>query len=215
LTDYTKGMQKIAERKLSGEALKMWKTNKDEFVRLVTNEAPETVEKFLGKGNYNIASELADSTMSTLKTEAEKVVRDATIKSQVSGGQEALKQLLLENMSKLRVPSYLSAVAATTNKALNILENKIGAKTMQLLTEASKTPEGAAALLETLPATERSRVLGLIADPSKWSSGAKAAVTGTTSMGVNALAPDRYNTNALANQPVRVIELNNMAPGRP
>jgi len=215
LADYTKGMQKIAERKLSGEALKLWKTNKDEFVRLVNNESPEIVEKFLGKGNYNIASELTDSTMSTLKTEAEKVVRNANIETQVSGGQEALKQLLLENMSKLRVPSYLSAVAATTNKALNILENKIGAKTMRMLTEASKTPESAAALLETLPATERSRVLGLIADPNKWTSGAKAAVTGTTSMGVNALAPDRYNTNAFANQPIRVIELNNMAPGRP
>lgn len=206
LADYAKGMQKIAERKLTGEALKMWKTNKDEFIRLVNNEAPEVVEKFLGKGNYNIATELADNTMSTLKTEAEKVVREANIKSQVSGGQEALKQLLLENMSKLRVPSYLSAVAATTNKALNILETKIGKKTMQMLTEASQTPEGAAALLETLPAVERSRVLGLLADPSKWSSGAKAAVTGTTAMGVNALAPDRYNTNALAGQPVRVIE---------
>ena len=215
LADYTKGMQKIAERKLTGEALKMWKTNKDEFVRLVTNESPETVEKILGTGKYNIASELVDSTMSTLKAEAEKVVRDANIKSQVSGGQDALKQLLLENMSKLRVPSYLSAVWSSTNKALNILENKIGAKTMKMLTEASKTPEGAAALLETLPAAERSRVLSLISDPSKWTSGAKAAVTGTTSMGVNALAPDRYNTNAFVNQPTRVIELNNMAPGRP
>lgn len=206
LADYAKGMQKIAERKLSGEALKMWKTNKDEFVRLVTNEAPEIVEKFLGKGNYNIATELADNTMATLKSEAEKVVREANIKSQVSGGQEALKQLLLENMSKMRVPSYLNAVAATTNKALNILETKIGKKTMQTLTEASQTPEGALGLLESLPATERSRVLGLLTDPNKWSSGAKAAVTGTTSMGVNALAPDRYNTNALAEQPVRVIE---------
>jgi hypothetical protein len=215
LADYTKGMQKIAERKLTGEALKLWKTNKDEFVRLVTNEAPDVVEEFLGKGNYNIASELADSTMSTLKNEADKVVREANIKTQVSGGQEALKQLLLDNMSKLRVPSYLSAVTTTTNEALNILANKIGKKTMQELAEASKTPEGAAALLETLPATERSRVLGLIADPSKWSSGAKAAVTGSVTTGVNALAPDRYNTNALANQPVRVIELNNMAPGKP
>lgn len=222
LADYAKGMQKIAERKLTGEALKMWKTNKDEFIRLVNNEAPEVVEKFLGKGNYNIATELADNTMSTLKTEAEKVVREANIKSQVSGGQEALKQLLLENMSKMRVPSYLSAVAATTNKALNILETKIGKKTMQMLTEASQTPEGAAALLETLPATERSRVLGLLADPSTWAStaakdtmvgGAKRAQqaaeairTGSVAAGVNALAPDRYNTNALAGQPVRVIE---------
>jgi hypothetical protein len=225
LADYAKGMQKIAERKLTGEALKMWKTNKDEFVRLVNNEAPETVEKFLGKGNYNIATELADNTMSTLKSEAEKVVREANIKSQVSGGQEALKQLLIENMSKLRVPSYLSAVAATTNKALNILENKIGKKTMQMLTEASQTPEGAAALLETLPATERSRVLQLISDPSILTQGSKmyappgmitkgelakqaaeAIRTGSVTAGVNALAPDRYNTNALAQQPVRVIE---------
>jgi len=75
-----------------------------------------------------------------------------------------------------------------------------------MLTDASQTPEGAVGLLESLPATERSRVLGLLTDPNKWSSGAKAAVTGTASMGVNALAPDRYNTNALAEQPVRVIE---------
>jgi hypothetical protein len=126
LDDYTKGMQQIAEKRLSGEALKLFKNNKDEFVKLVTNESPEVVEKFLGKGNYNIATELADSTLATLKTEANKVIRDAKVKSQVEGGQDALKQVLLENMTKFRLPSYLSAVAATTNKALNILENKIG-----------------------------------------------------------------------------------------
>jgi hypothetical protein len=68
--------------------------------------------------------------------------------------------------------------------------------------------------LATLPGEERVKVLKLLSDPSQWKSGTKAAVTGTTTMGVNALAPDRYNDNALANQPVRII-LNNMAPGRP
>lgn len=206
LNDYTKGMQQIAQQRLSGKALELFKNNKDEFVKLVTNESPEVVEKFLGKGNYNIATELADSTLATLKTEANKVIRDAKVKSQVEGGQDALKQVLLENMTKFRLPSYLSAVAATTNKALNILENKIGKKTMQYLTEASKSPENAQHLLETLPAGERIRVLKLLNNPQTWSAESKILSTGGTAAAVNSLAPDRYNSNALANEPVRVID---------
>jgi hypothetical protein len=215
LSDYTKGMQQISEKKLTGEALKLWKTNKDEFVRLVTNESPDVVEKSLGKGNYNIATELADSTMSTLKTEADKIIRNAKIDTQVAGGQDALKRLLLENLSMWRLPSYITAVASTTNKALSILENKIGNKTMALLADASKNPERAAALLETLPAVERNRVIALIADPTKWSKTAAVGTlansvaaknaeqaaeiirTGSMFGSVNALAPDRYNKNAL------------------
>ncbi len=202
LENYTKGMQQIAETRLSGEALRLWKQpNKDAFVNLVLNESPETVEKFLGKGNYNIGMELTESTLATLKAEADKVIRDAKITTQVSGGQDALKQLLLENTSKLRLPSYLSAVAASTNKALSILENKIGNKTMQYLTEASKSPENAKHLLDTLPASERIRVLNLLTDPKQWSVAAQAAKsisTGALISGANALAPEQYNSNALA-----------------
>jgi len=231
LKAHSQGMQKIAEKKLSGEALNLWKTNKDEFVRLVQNESPEAVEKILGPGRYNIATELADSTMGVLQDQAKKRLTEMAIKEQVSGGQEALKALLLDNMSKLRVPSYLSAVAATTNKALNILENKIGKKTMETLTEALKTPEGAADLLATLPGSERNRVAKLISDPSMLSTtfakdstigvgaakraeqAAEAIRRGSVAAGVNALAPDR-NDDATYNQPARII-LNNMAPGRP
>ena len=211
LTDYTKGMQKIAEKKLSGEALDLWKNNKDEFVRLVQNESPEAVEKILGPGKYNIAVELANTTMDVLQQQAKKRLTEVAIEKQVGAGQDALKQLLLDNMSKFRLPSYITAVAATTNKALSILEEKIGKKTMGALTEALKTPEGAVKMLETLPGAERSRVLKLLSDPSQWKSGTKAAITGTTTMGVNALAPERYENNALANQPTRII-LEGMAP---
>jgi hypothetical protein len=211
LTDHTKGMQKIAEKKLSGEALDLWKNNKDEFVRLVQNESPEAVEKILGPGKYNIAVELANTTMDVLQQQAKKRLTEVAIEKQAGAGQDALKQLLLDNMSKFRLPSYITAVAATTNKALSILEEKIGKKTMGALTEALKTPEGAVKMLETLPGAERSRVLKLLSDPSQWKSGTKAAITGTTTMGVNALAPERYENNALANQPTRII-LEGMAP---
>lgn len=201
LKDYSAGMRQISENKLKGEALKLWKTNKDEFVRLVQNESPETVEKILGSGNYNIAKELSDDTMATLRSEAEKVVRNANIKSQVAGGQDALKELLLQNMSKLRIPSYMSAVGTTTNKALNILEERIGRKTMETLTEALKTPEGASKLLETLPSAERSRVLKLLSDPSKWGTGGRAAATAATVQAKNMMTPDRYNQNTIVEQP--------------
>jgi hypothetical protein len=179
LEDYTKGMQQ--------------------------NESPEVVEKFLGPGNYNIATELSENALSVLREQAQKRLTELSIKTQVfgkegvPGGQEALKQLLLDYTSKIRLPSYLSATAATTNKALGILENKIGTKTMATLTESLKTPEGAAKLLESLPAQERNRVLKLISDPSQWSEGGKAVVRGAaTAAGSNMLAPESRTENALA-----------------
>jgi outer membrane lipoprotein SlyB len=214
LKQHAEMSQKIAEKQLTGEALRLFKTDKNAFVQLVQNESPDVVEKILGPGKYNIAVELAENTMNTLENEATKIIRNANIKSQVEGGQTALQELMIQNMRKLRLPSYLSAVAATTNKGLNILENKIGAKTMATLTEALKTPQGAANLLESLPAAERSRVLQLISDPSILTQGSKMYASPgrvtkgqqakeaaelirsmTVPTGVNMLAPERNVEN--------------------
>jgi hypothetical protein len=190
LADFTKGMQQISEKKLSGEALNLYKTNKDQFVRLVQGESPDVVEKILGPGSYNIAKEVSDNTLSVLQDQAAKVIRDANIKTQVAGGQDALKELMLQNLSKIRLPSYITAVAATTNKAMQILENKIGAKTLGTLTEAFKTPGATADLLETLPGAERSRVANLLSNPESWVQKAAAP----TAIGVtNALSPNKQN----------------------
>jgi hypothetical protein len=196
-------MRDIAEKNLTGEALAMYKTNKDAFVKLVQGEAPEVVEKKLGPGSYDIAKEVSDKTLAVLQDQASKVVRDAAAKTQATAGQDALKELLLEQISKVRIPSYLSAVASTTNKALQILENKIGTKTMDVLTKASQTPEGAATLLDTLPAFERVRVLNLLSNPQGWKPGTSAA--GVTAV-KNALVSEEPK-NAL----VPKIELTGMA----
>ena len=169
LADYTKGMEKIAERKLSGEALKLWKTNKDGFVRLVQNESPEEVERILGPGKYNIATELADNSLTVLRDEAQKRLTQIAVKEQVREGQTALSQLLKQQTSFIRLPSYLSVVASSTNKVISELERAVGLKTMKTLTEAMKTPQGAADLLSALPAAERSQILKLLGDPSQWS----------------------------------------------
>jgi hypothetical protein len=195
LTNHAKGMQQIAEKKLSGEALKLYKKDKDAFVRLVQGESDDVVEKILGPGSYDIAKEVSDKTLEVLQNQAIKAVRDANIKTQVSEGQKALEELLTQHISKLRLPSYINAYAATGNKAIDILETKIGAKTMRILTEAFKTPSAAADLLESLPGPERNRVAKLLSDPKSWVQKAAAPATiGVT----NALAPPQQNQNALA-----------------
>jgi hypothetical protein len=188
LTDYTKGMEKIAQRKLTGEALKLWKTNKDGFVRLVQNESPEEVERILGPGKYNIASELADSSMTVLRDQANKRLTQIAVGEQISEGQAALSQLLKQQTSFIRFPSYLSVLASSTNKVISELERAVGQKTLKTLTEAMKTPQGAADLLSTLPAAERNQVLRILSDPSQWS----PTISTSTTFGLkNALATEQ------------------------
>ena len=59
-------------------------------------------------------------------------------------------------------------------------EKSVGKETMDLLTQAMKTPQGATNLLNQLPSTERNKVIGLLADPTKWST--KGGLTGTAAM---------------------------------
>lgn len=166
LADYTKGMQTIAQRKLTGEALRLYKTNPDEFVRLVQNESPETVEKILGPGKYNIGIELADSTMGVLRDLANKRLTQISVSQQSTEGQKAVAELVKQNTSLIRLPSFINVFAAAGNKAISEYEKALGVKTMKTLTEAMKNPQSAANLLEALPTNEKNRVTQLLTNPS-------------------------------------------------
>lgn len=180
LEDYSKGMQKIAERKLSAEALRLWKTNPDEFVRLVNNESPEAVEKILGPGRYNIGTELADETVSTLKDQAQKRLTQLSVSSQASEGQKALSELVKQQTSFLRFPSFLTFWASAGNKVISEFEKAVGKETLDVLTQAMKNPRNASNLLEQLPTVEKNKVLKLLSDPSKWSS--KSGAVGSAAL---------------------------------
>ena len=193
LTTHAKGMRNIAEKKLTGEAAQLWKTNKDEFVRLVQNESPDAVEKILGPGSYNIAMELADSTLNVLQNQARKHLTQLSVKEQATEGQKALTQLLAQQTSSFRFPSWLNFWTTAGNQAISELERKIGAKSMKVLTESFKSPQGAANLLETLPGAERNRVLQLLSNPK----GITQKLTAPVVIGVrNALAPESQNALA-------------------
>lgn len=195
LTTHAKGMQKIAEKKLTGEALDLYKNNKDAFVRLVQNESPEVVEKFLGPGRYNIAVELADSTMDVLRKQANDHLARLASSKQSTQGQKALATLVSQNTSMLRLPSFVNAWAAAGNRTLSELEKRLDRKTMKILSDAMQNPQSAANLLESLPPSEQNRVIRFLNNPGELT---QRAVT-TTVRGVNnALAGESENQNALS-----------------
>lgn len=196
LAAHSAGMQRIAEKQLSGEALRLWKTDKDAFVRLVQNEAPDVVERFLGPGKYNIATELADSTMDVLRQQAQKRLTEVSVQKQASEGTKALAKIVQQEMPKFRLPSFLNFWASAGNKTLSGLEDAIGKKTMNVITEAMQDPTKAANLLETLPGKERVRVLNILSNPQQWAPGTSAAAYLSTT---NMLAPSgQTNQNALS-----------------
>jgi hypothetical protein len=168
LQTYQVGMQGVNEKKLMGAALDMYKNNTDEFIKLVDGDAPRAVEKIMGFGNFNIASEISQEAMTTLRSAAQTLKNAKEMTSQSTLAQDALRELLAENVSLLRLPSLISAKFAATNQAISILEKKIGKNVMDKLVKGLRTGSGAADLLETLPAQDRMHILNILSDPRNY-----------------------------------------------
>lgn len=191
LDAYSKGLKAVGEKKLSAKALDMYQNDPKAFVKLVEGNNPKEVEKAFGAGSYDIAKEMSDSAMKTLKSVVGEIKRDIRVGEQAAAGRDALRELLEANKSRFRLPSFaLSRTVTATNTALDALERKLGKNVMNKLTEASKSGQDMARLLDTLPAVERNRVLRAFNNPQEWMVMPKA---GRGAAAVNMLAPESEN----------------------
>jgi hypothetical protein len=208
LQTYQKGIQSVNQKQLMGAALDMYKNKPDEFIKLVDGDIPKSVEKIMGFGNFNIADELGPEAMATLRSAAQTLKNAKEMTAQSSMAQDALRELLAENVSLMRLPSLISAKFAATNAAISILEKKIGKDVMKTLVDGLKTGKGAADLLDTLPASEKNRVLQLLSDPRNYGIPAGGLGTGAAS----ATGADEY-LRGLYNDPVGTMtNRNRLAP---
>jgi hypothetical protein len=188
--------------------MELYKKSPQQFVDLVEGNSPELVEKIFGSGNYDVAVEMSKDAMKTLKGAAQQVKTGAEMAKQATAGENALVELMKDNAVTLKFPNWFSVTITTANKALDIVERKVGKATLAKLTEAAKTAKSFDELLNTLPASERNIILKTIRDPSQWKVSkvvAKAAgkvapekARGGIAAGSNALAGDQENENALA-----------------
>jgi hypothetical protein len=168
LQTYQRGIQSVNQKQLMGVALDLYKNKTDDFIRLVDGDIPKSVEKVMGFGNFSIADEVGPEAMATLRSAAQTLKNAKEMTTQSSMAQDALRELLAENVSLMRLPSLISAKFAATNVAISILEKKIGKEVMKTLVDGLKTGRSAAELLDTLPASEKNRVLKLLSDPRSY-----------------------------------------------
>jgi hypothetical protein len=200
LENYSKGMQRIGQTKLSAQAIDLYKKSPQQFVDLVEGNSPEIVEKIFGSGKYDIALEMSKDAIKTLKGAAKGVKTSAEMAKQATAGEQALVELMKDNAINLKLPNVFNVVATTTNKTLDIVGRIVTKRTMTQLTEAAKTAKSFDELLNTLPASERNAILKALKDPKTYE-GLKEAgkkFTGAGAMGVNALSREQENENALA-----------------
>lgn len=191
LDAYATGLKAVSEKKMSAKALQMYQNDPKAFVKLVEGNSPKEVEKVFGAGSYDLAKEMSADAMTTLKGVAGEVKRDIKIGEQAAVGRDALRELLDANKSKFRFPSFaFSRTTTTANVTLDALSEKLGKKVMDELTKASKSGKNMAQLIDTLPATERSKVLRALNNPQEWMIMPKEGRGAATA---NMLAPDNQN----------------------
>jgi isochorismate synthase EntC len=144
---------------------------------------------------------LTTKQMSAVNKVAGELTRDAKIADEASKGAVALRAILDENKSKLRLPNFMSAKATVANETIGILEGKLDKKVLAALKKGFESGANMEKLLSTVPAKDRNMFLAAMSK----------AKSGLSPEKLNALG---LSANALSSEPVR-IELNNMATGRP
>ena len=88
--------------------------------------------------------------------------REISLKKGVAAGEGGLAGILSENTSRFKLPNWINAKIAVTNRALDELEMRVNKKTMNTVYEAMKSGKTAAELLDVLPTTERNKVLATL-----------------------------------------------------
>ena len=87
------------------------------------------------------------------------LMRDAKVADLAKKGSEDTAQVLAKDASKFRLPWTMSAKVAAMNKGLDIIESSLNEKTMRKVYQAMESPKDTLKLLNTLPATERVKVI--------------------------------------------------------
>jgi hypothetical protein len=159
----------------------------------------------------DLSKVLTPQQMEAVDSAVSQMTRDISISAQASNGREAMRDVLLNNLKLMRLPSFIDLRAAVSNKLLDTIENKVGRAVMDRLTESLKTAKTAEELLSVLPASERIRVIRIVNDvassvkPSQRAIRTGAGVTAETAISGdnrlfaprNNLAPEQQNRNSL------------------
>ena len=197
LKTFEQGMHGIEEKKMADVARKLYESgDKQGYINLVTGRNPKLVEDTFGAGKYDFVKEMGRSAIQFEKI-ADAAARDINLKKQAAQGGEELSNIIQDAAARFNFPPSLSTKIAIARQGLREFEGKVNKATLAALTEGMKSGASANAMLDTLPAKERAKVLRIMSNISIWNPA--VGVAARQSM-VNALAPDEQSQNRLAPQ---------------
>lgn len=159
LSDYTAGRQAISQTKLGAKALQLYKDSPDKFISLVEGNSPEVVEKVFGKGNYNIAKELSNEAMQTLKSTAGKVSQAKSMAEQSKAGATMYEDIIKAETKKFPRLNLLRRDVTLANETIDMLETKLNKKVMENLVKGMKSGQSLSEMLNAVPVAQRNIVL--------------------------------------------------------
>ena len=201
LDTFAEGAKELEKRQMAAEAVRMFKDQPQEYVKLVRGNHPEAVEAVFGTGNFDIFKEMSKD-MPTLEKAASYIERQAQIGKMAAGGREELLKIIDQTSWRRRLPNWFNPAITTANLALRDVEKRLNEATLKTIQQASTSNKSMLELLEGLPAPERTKLTRIINSPAFFATTApgRAMIT-VVAPGkdrTNKLAPESQNVNALA-----------------
>jgi hypothetical protein len=169
------------------------------FLNVLGRGEQSMLKRATGFPRYSGLSDVltAPGQMPTVNKIAGELERDAQLNRLASQGGEELSNIIQDAASKFNFPPSLSTKIAIARQGLREFEGKVNKATLAALAEGMKSGASANAMLDTLPAKERVKVLRIMSNSSIWNPA--VGVAARQSM-VNALAPNEQPQNRLAPQ---------------
>lgn len=160
LKTFEQGMTGINQQKMGAKALDLLERQPKKFESLAAGNEPKMVEKIFGT-EYDLAKAMGDK-VKPINEVAAMITRDRLIKEGAAKGEVPLAGILAENVSKLKLPNWINAKVALTNRALDVLETQINKKTMEAVYAAMRSGKSANQLLDEIPSSEKIRVINAL-----------------------------------------------------
>ena len=160
LKTFEEGMTDINKQKMGAKALDLFTKEPAKLESLASGNEPKVVEKIF-KTEFDLRRAIGDKA-NPIDAAAAYLSREREILEGAARGKGGLDAILEENIAKFKLPNWINAKIAVTNRALSEIEKRVNKSTMDKIQLAMRSGQSAHKMLSFVPRSERSAVLAAI-----------------------------------------------------
>lgn len=160
LKTFEAGSRLIDQQKMGAKALDLFNKQPNTLESLAAGNEPKMVEKIF-KSDYDLRKVMGKK-VEPIDRAAAYLSREREILEGAARGKGGLERIIEENLTKFKLPNWINAKIAVTNRALSEIENRVNKFTMAKVEKAMRTGQSANMLLSFVPKSERPAVIAEI-----------------------------------------------------